>query len=383
MNDKLMFVLCRTCGENQNSNSCTHSIEERVLKGVWIIDEVLKAVKEGYKILNIWEIWQYETEQYDSLTKTGGLFSEMMNKFIKIKQQASGWPARCVTKEEKEQYIQEFFQREGIALEFDEISKNEGLRSLAKLMLNSLWGKFGQKQNQPKTSIISDSKEFYQILSNPCLTVTHIQEINEDTLVVNWLNKEEAYDPLSTVNVVLASYVTTQARLKLYSYLEQLGERVLYYDTDSVIFISRPGLPDLPTGDFLGDLTDELQEYGSNSYITEFASGGPKNYSYKVRCPLTNDEHVVCKVKGIRINYATSKTINFETIKELILTSDISGNTKPVIISGENIRRTKDFEVVSRKESKMYRINATKRKFLDNYDSVPYGYIPKKIEKFQ
>jgi hypothetical protein len=30
------------------------------------------------------------------------------------------------------------------------------------------------------------------------------------------------------------------------------------------------------TGDYLGDLTDELEEFGSGSYIEEFVSGVPK-----------------------------------------------------------------------------------------------------------
>jgi hypothetical protein len=31
------------------------------------------------------------------------------------------------------------------------------------------------------------------------------------------------------------------------------------------------------TGDYLGDLTDELEEFGSGSYIEEYVLGGPKN----------------------------------------------------------------------------------------------------------
>ena len=34
------------------------------------------------------------------------------------------------------------------------------------------------------------------------------------------------------VNVAVAAYVTTQAHLKLYEYLRELGESVLYCDTD-------------------------------------------------------------------------------------------------------------------------------------------------------
>jgi hypothetical protein len=40
--------------------------------------------------------------------------------------------------------------------------------------------------------------------------------------------------------------------------------------------------PKIPIGDYLGDLTNELQEYGSDSYIDEFVSGGPKNYAFRL-----------------------------------------------------------------------------------------------------
>jgi hypothetical protein len=37
-------------------------------------------------------------------------------------------------------------------------------------------------------------------------------------------------------NVILAAFVTCYARLKLYEALDFLGERVLYFDTDSIFY---------------------------------------------------------------------------------------------------------------------------------------------------
>ncbi|KAJ8969906.1 hypothetical protein NQ317_009131 [Molorchus minor] len=139
MNDKLMFVLCRVCGETMNDKECNHSETDRALTGTWVIDEIVKAIEKGYKLLETYEIWKYEVLQFDKATHTG-LFTEMMNKFIKIKQQASGWPSHCNTVEKKNKYIEEFFKREDVELEFVEIVENPGLRSLAKLILNSFLG---------------------------------------------------------------------------------------------------------------------------------------------------------------------------------------------------------------------------------------------------
>ena len=70
-------------------------------------------------------------------------------------------------------------------------------------------------------------------------------------------------------------------------------KQVLYYDTDSVVYRWRPGQPYIAIGDFLGDMTDELDE----DVITEFVSGDAKNYGYKTRAGK-----VVCKVGDFTLN---------------------------------------------------------------------------------
>ena len=78
---------------------------------------------------------------------------------------------------------------------------------------------------------------------------------------------------------------TCHACLKLYREIALLGDRCLYFDTDSIIFISRPGEYEPELGSFLGEFTDELtcgsigcEEKGCTKehYITEFVSAGPK-----------------------------------------------------------------------------------------------------------
>ena len=71
----------------------------------------------------------------------------------------------------------------------------------------------------------------------------------------------------SKTNIFIAAFTTCQARLKLYESLEALGDRVLYYDTDSVIYTWKPGQTKIPLGDYLGDMTNELDE---GDYIVEF-----------------------------------------------------------------------------------------------------------------
>ena len=50
---------------------------------------------------------------------------------------------------------------------------------------------------------------------------------------------------LRHTNEVLGAYVTTGARIHLYRYLDRLGERAIYCDTDSVIYIQNEDEPNL------------------------------------------------------------------------------------------------------------------------------------------
>jgi hypothetical protein len=49
----------------------------------------------------------------------------------------------CQSENDKWRYIRDYHEKEGILLDYNNIQNNPGLRALAKLMLNSFWGKFG------------------------------------------------------------------------------------------------------------------------------------------------------------------------------------------------------------------------------------------------
>ena len=46
-----------------------------------------------------------------------------------------------MTEQDKIKFKQDYFETEGIRLE--NVEKNKGMRAIAKIMLNSLWGKIG------------------------------------------------------------------------------------------------------------------------------------------------------------------------------------------------------------------------------------------------
>ena len=146
-----------------------------------------------------------------------------------------------------------------------------------------------------------------------------------------------------------------------------MGESVLYCDTNSVIFIQKVDEPPkVKTGEYLGHLTDDLEEFGSGSFIEEFVSGGPKNYAFSVFCPSTGKHTTKCKIKGINLNYENSKVVNFTTLRDMILKDTI-----PVHVSNpKKIKRKHGGVVVSEPETKEYKVVFKKRQLMDNFDSA-------------
>src|SRR5439155_13369026 len=197
-------------------------------------DELKKAVEKGYKIIEVLEVWQFDEVQE-------GLFRPYIDYFLKMKTEASGYPAHVITDADKDAYIKRYFEHEGILLDKDKIEDNPGRRLIAKLMLNSFWGKFGQRNNLNQVEYINHPEELRAYLQDETKEIASLCFPSDEVAQLQWRHVDDLAETTLTSNPFIAAYTTAQARLKLYSYLELLNERVLYFDTDSVIYIIKQG----------------------------------------------------------------------------------------------------------------------------------------------
>merc|ERR1712138_36229 len=120
----------------------------------------------------------------------------------------------------------EMYRGIGIRLDTDHIKKNPGLKAVAKLCLNSLWGKFGQRQNKTQVEVIYSVKELWDLLLNDQLTDFDISVVDENRLMVAYRVKEVCLPNSHNTNIYIAAFTTSHARLRLYQELERLGEQV-------------------------------------------------------------------------------------------------------------------------------------------------------------
>ena len=370
-NGKMLFPLCRTCAEDCLS-SCNHTDEERGLVGTWVSVELFQAMNDGYEIMEVYEVWHFQsTLTYDKTNRTSGLFSDYINTYLKLKQEASGYPEGCETEEAKAKFRQDYLEAENIVLE--QVEKNGGLRGYSKIMLNCLWGKLAQRDTLPKTKYISDSGEYFDLITDHTKTVKHV-EVYPDRpfILVNYEDHINDIESHLSSNVVVASYVTAYARLELYRVLQNLGPRALYCDTDSVIYIHQPDQWNPDIGTKLGEWTDEEPK----SKIIKFIGLGPKNYGYQYREKQTGNVKTKCKVKGITLDYNTSKLVNFDVMYDCVTSQE--RNTVSVVVEYPcRIRRHRDRTVTSEKQTKTFRFVYTKRIIKERYETIPYGYRDK------
>ena len=373
---KLVFSLCNNCADNCQQTPCEHTDEERALTGTWTSPEIEKALEVGYTMVQIYEVWHFEdSSQYDPVSHSGGLFDEYIDKFFKLKLQHSGWPDGCETDAQQDDYIDSIFEREGIHLDKSKIEYNAGLRALAKLMLNSFWGKFGQKPNMSKKVIVKTRQDYLKYLTDDKLVVESVVELSDDALIITYKLKDDFVEGSGSSNVVIAAFTTAQARLKLYDLISKLGDRVCYFDTDSVFWIDRhdPSEYTPPLGNFLGDLTSELPP---GRHITAFACGGPKNYTYVMDDFDKNGMRSKCVVKGISMKFSNCKVVTFDKINEKVTEYVETGKSTPEIFykTDSHFYRASNFKIYMRDLVKSYKILYDKRVIVKDYNTVPYGY---------
>jgi hypothetical protein len=374
INEKLMFVLCGTCAKDNCQKICRHKPAERSLKGVWTTPELHRALDRGYVVEEVYEVWHWKNQ-------VKGLFADYVNQFLKEKIEASGWPRGCDTDEKKTEYVKQVEEREGIKIDPARIENNPGRRAIAKLMLNSFWGKFGQRDNLHQTRFIHDPKKYFDLLRSEAVEIHDVFAINENCMMVTTSPMDDYNEGNNATNIAIAAFTTSNARLRLLDMMEKLGDRLLYYDTDSVIFIQRPGdwLP--PTGEGLGEWANEMKE--GESHITQFVSCGPKVYSY-----VTDTGRMELKVKGMTQNGFTEDILVYDEITKSLTRSGkkLDFHQLRRLMDGTETNLNVVYPEYLKKNGKTQTINTVqlvkslkkvydKRILLPNFCTFPFGIV--------
>ena len=332
---KTIFGLCRLCSEQniqptktfniqqgedlpENLTFCFHNSNERSFTGVYTSMELKVAESFGYKILQVFEIWNFENSSTE-------LFSDFINTFFKYKLEASGFPPHVTSPEEKKRYIQKIRDTDNIELNPEKITTNNGLRTLSKSILVSLWGKFCMRQYL-MTSYENDKKISY-LLNSGNYKVHNIFPISIDCSLVTYeklKNNVKNYSYSSTVNIIIAIFTTSYARLELLKGLQLVKPTLLAStDTDSICFGFQEELP-IITGETLGCFSDEIAKtFGNSATLTEVVSPGAKQGSRRIYLPETNTFHYQIVCRGFSRTSEFQDKITHQLMKDAVFEKQV------------------------------------------------------------
>ena len=367
VHNKLIFGLCATCMRNMSQDPCTCAPEERRWTTTAHTLEISLAVRMGYKVIRAFELYNYPPERrctYDRANGVDGIFGSYIDHYTKVKIESSGFPPDVRTDADKKAYVRRVKDETGIDVCIDRIHHNAGMRYLAKGSLNSVWGKFGERQPNDSTKVFGkgDLAEFLQCFTNP-ETVVRDFHIRKDTVTVTLKRRDETPEHCAHSNMLIACTVTSTARTILYDYMSQVSSRVAYCDTDSVFWMKKEGLPEIECTSLLGQMKDEL----GGLYIKLLICLGPKAYSY-----IDSSGSCTTKVKGFTLCHSASQKINFESLLHMLKNEPDSHIST---LNPRKIKRDKvNCKIYTTQEAKQYRLVSDKRVFFNDFTSKPYGY---------
>jgi DNA polymerase elongation subunit (family B) len=175
-------------------------------------------------------------------------------------------------------------------------SKSHPLNLIAKILLNSLYGRFGMSEILIKYDIIT-REDFEKIIIENDESISDFIELDNHVLV--GLNIE-LQENSSNISIGVAAAITAYARIHMSQFKNNLDYNLYYSDTDS-IYIDKP-LPDsMISNTILGKLKLEY-------ILTDAIFLAPKVYYLE-----TEDGKIIYKIKGLKHEIELTKD-DFENL---------------------------------------------------------------------
>lgn len=158
-----------------------------------------------------------------------------------------------------------------------------------------------------QTKFICNPKRFHDTCQSEAIEVNEIYAVHPECMIVTLTTRRDYNEGIHGSNIAVAAFTTSYARLKILAMMEKLRDRLLYFDTDLIIFAKCRGSREPPIGNILGDWDNQLED--DISHIVRFVSCGPKVYS--------NENHTgqfKTKIKGVIQNGITINIVDWEQV---------------------------------------------------------------------
>lgn len=276
--------------------------------------EFKMALREGYRLDALHRLDKYKAAP--------GLWNDFI-KPLYIEKMASSetCPDLATQTDLVEAYSRDPFNMgEEVRASFPTWASAPAKRQVVKILLNCGWGKHCEKIYRDSLRFLDEdsasgelsSRNFMADVVDGSLKCKNITLVGNKTLLQCAHSSSNREPPLHGGYLVAGVFVPAYGRLMLYEQLRRLGQRVLYHDTDSIIYVSDPRLYNVAQSDVWGGWSEE--KFGpKNGGIREFVALAPKSYGLRA----ANGASCV-KVKGLSLKLAHESLVNFDEMKRLV-----------------------------------------------------------------
>lgn len=198
-------------------------------------------------------------------------------------------------------------------------SKKPALKLSNKIAANCCWGKECQNPLVVETDIFSadhedDFLDWWADADQGHRAILDITVLGNKTVGKSTNSLATNVRPrLNDFYLPAGLFVPARGRLVLLEAMHKLDRRLFYNDTDSVIYLHVPGLPDIEQGHFLGCWEPDAETV-AHGHIREFVAWAPKSYAM-----LYGDGTTKVVMKGVSMNLATAPLLTFEIMRDQVL----------------------------------------------------------------
>uniref|UniRef100_A0A914H8Y8 DNA-directed DNA polymerase n=1 Tax=Globodera rostochiensis TaxID=31243 RepID=A0A914H8Y8_GLORO len=325
VDDRLCFPLCMKCakyypnGGADDNYRCDHNDQERGWVSTCTSLELNAALEAGYRVNKVVRVLEYQ--QSDD-----NLFKSYIAEFMSKKIEASGFSADIKGNAELEAaFVRECNEMFGITVDSAKMVPNKGKRSIAKLCLNNLWGRFSLRNfGLSQTLITDDPVVLGQYLDNKSIDVTSIDELDEEHILISYMQKEEWVEEHACSNI-------------------------------SNHFVM----------DYFGGSPTAAQGYAKSGACAWVYStlhrGGAKQYGLKLKRNGAEEAELeyVLKIRGMTLNFdvMVNQGLRYNTFKDAVLRYAATGEVERIQVIYPNFLRPsiKDARVTSAPLQKCYK----------------------------
>ena len=357
---KVIYAHCQTCVQTSNLKECMHSDIERssILTLTW--PEINFLVGElNYNIIAIYEIYQYKEEK------------PIFSKFVKLLARGK---LKHVIKDKSEVNI-DFINKKmkfppSMQLKSSDIDPDEEMASFFKKSLCSFLGKTAQVNSRTVTKFVRNQSQLQSLFYSE-----NIEDLFDYGNVCHVIIKpKNRSNENRSGNSILYSYITAYARIYMHKCLMKLwnvGACVHAIENDCIYF-SRPKTLKSPFiySQAFGFFHKEFE----NCIITSFNSLGTKSTSISY---IENGilKHKI-KAKGFNLQSSIINSIlEFDSLQELLrhyIEDKIVQIEVPQVHVVKNLKKMTVNQLLKR--IKLTNVIITKRVFLKDSNTLPFGY---------